>query len=241
MPIPISKVNERDEFREGQFDPAELTNLLPLLQLHPMILFQDTGANKAEKEAVKQVWLNSSDLGEDRIEITPGVLNQHLGLLESKGFIRGEGNVYEFTTSGRKLLKESILDDEESAFSKQASKQLVAKNSYDFGKDVLIKVNHPEKFGTKYITIPKKAFAKKNMKAKEIDEYKVATKDESGEYRRLSSYTDEELVTVLHLAKNVINNASRIAITSGKSVPIHRIKAFAEMVMTELNKERGDK
>jgi len=238
MPIPISKVQDRNGFCESQFNPTELTNLLPLM-LHPMLMFQDVGANKAEKEAVKQVWLNSSDLGENKIEITSGVLNKHLGLLESKGFIRGEGKVFEFTSSGKKLLKESILDDEESAFSKQASKQLVAKNSYDFGKEVLIRVNHPEKFGAKYITLPKKIFSKKKIKSQDISDYKIATKDEKGELRSISSYTDEELITVLHLARNVIINASKIAIASGQSVPVHRIKAFAEMIMTELNKHRG--
>ena len=237
MPIPISKVQDsRNEVCEAQFDPSQLTNLLPFVQVHPVLLFQNPGANKADKEAVKQVWLNSSDLGENRIETTPAVSRQSLRVLTSKGFLKGENDIYEFTVSGKKLLKESILDDEESAFSKQASKQLVAKNSYDFGEEVLIKINHPEKFGTKYTSIPKKAFAKRGMKAKSIDNYKIATRNDKGELRTFQDYSDEELITVLHLAKNVIKNASKIAISSGKAIPVHRIKAFAEMVMTELNK-----
>jgi len=235
MPLPISKVKERDRQCEAQFDPAELMNILPLIQLNPVMLVQEKQHNRKERDAIREVWLNSSDVNGDQMEITPGVSNTSLAFLQSKGFIKGDGKRYKFTANGRRLLKEAILEDEQSEFCKQASKQLVSKNSYDFGNEVLVRVNDPEKFGARYVCLSKKVFAKKNMKPKNMDEYVLATRTESGDLKGMRDYSDEDLIAVLRLAKKIIKNASTISARTGKSVPVNRIKAFSKMVMSELN------
>lgn len=240
MPLPISKVNERDRKCEAQFDPAELMNLLPLIQLNPVMILQDRQENKKERDAVKEMWLNSSDVDGHRVKVTAGVSNKTLSFLKSKAYIKGNDDLYEFTDSGRRVLKESILNDEESEFCKQASRQLVSNKSYDFGEEVLIKVNHPEKFGAKYISMSKAIFDKRKMKAKDMDDHAIETRKEDGELKELKDYSDEDLIAVLSLTKKVIKNASKISFATGRAVQVNRIKAFADMIMTEINSDREE-
>jgi len=234
MPIPINKVQDI-ESNAQIFDSQDISTMLPFMQQNqPLFFLLEPQAGKREKEAMKEMWLKSTDLGEDRVKLAESMSQQNISILQSKGLIRGEGDVYELTQSGKRVLKESILS-EESSFCKQASKQMVSKNSYDFGKEILVKVSHPEKFGTRFITVSKKAFANKNIKPIEFDSYDVQTRTASGDMKSLADYTDEDLIKVLHLSKKIIDNSSKIALASTATVPVHKIKAFAEMVMEEIN------
>ena len=234
MPLPIRKIQDIES--EAQyFDPGDISSLLPFMQNQPLFVLLEPMAGKREKEAMKEMWLKSTDLGEDKMRIAEDMSHQNISILKSKGLIDGEEGVFRLTQIGKRVLKESILNEEESSFCKQASKQLISKNSYDFGKEVLVRVSHPEKFGTRFISIPKKAFSQKNIKPIKFSSYEIQTKKTSGERKSLTEYTDEELVKVLHLSKRILDNSGKIALASKSSVPVHRIKAFAEIIMTEIN------
>ena len=235
MPLPIIKV--KDNYIEPNMEKRQdVTTLIPLLQ--PFLMVQKD--QKREKEMIKKIWLSSKTVNQNRIEVTADASLKDLTELSHKGFIRGSGNTYELTPEGSKLLKESILNDEKSSITKQASKQMTLKNSYDFGDEVLVRVIHAEKFGTRYIAIAKDKFPNKNAALKTFGEYTIATKKANGSEKTLSEYSEEELVQVLHLAKKIIDNAHKIII-SGKTlehVPVNRIKSFSEIIMKELNSRK---
>ena len=241
MPMPIRKIS--DEMIESQKleSLVDFDSILPILQMYPLIILQEAKPGKREKEAIKDVWLKSTDIGDDTMKVNSDVSVQNIAYLKSKGYVNGEGDTYQLTSSGKKLLKDFILNDEENSFCKQASKQLVSKNSYDFGEEVLVKVKNPEKFGARYITISKQSFAKQKLQSKEILSYNVQTKNKNGELKKLSEYSDEELIQVLHLAKKIIRNSSKIAFASSQSIPVNRIKAFADIIMKELNEKRAQR
>jgi hypothetical protein len=234
MPLPINKV--KDTATEAQtFDQGDLNALIPFMQNQPLFILLEPMAGKKEKEAMKEMWLKSTDLGNERVSVADTMSQQNLSLLRSKGLIQGDGDVYEFTQSGKKVLKESILNEEESSFCKQASKQLVSKNSYDFGDEILVRVSHREKFGTRFISIPKKSFSGKNINPITFGSYDINTRAASGEHKEINEYTDEELVQVLHLSKKIVSNSGAISLASKSAVPVHKIRAFAEMIMSEIN------
>ena len=235
MPLPIRKVKDEVMMQESQ--KFDLDNLLPFLQLSPFLILGMPQSNPVEKKALKELWLHSEDIGEDKIRISAKIPQQDVSMLRAKGFLKGDGNVAQFTELGKKALKEAILNDEQSAFTKEASKSLISKNSYDFGEDVLVRINHPEKFGARYITIPKRAIKDKKMSPKKIESYKIATRSADGSYRDISEYTEEDLVSVLHLAKSIIKNASILALAGEKPqyIPVNRLKEFSELIIEELN------
>jgi len=235
MPLPINKV--KDIAQESQVPSGESFNaLIPFMQNQPLFILLEPMAGKKEKEAMKEMWLKSTDLGEEKVRVADTMTQQSLSLLKSKGLINGDGDVYEFTQSGKKVLKESILNEEQSSFCKQASKQMISKNSYDFGEEILVKVKHPEKFGARFITVSKKLFSEKKIQPITFNSYNINTRKANGKHKEISEYTDEELVQVLHLAKRIMKNSGKIALASKSSVPVHRIRAFAEIVMLEINK-----
>jgi hypothetical protein len=235
MPLPIQKVKDIN-MESWSVNPGNMNSIIPLLQTQPLFVLFEPNSNKKEKEAMKKIWLNSKDAGENKVEISSEMPTNDLNLLEGRGYIiKGSGNLFEITQSGKKVLKESILDEEESAFCKRASKELVSKNSFDFGDKVLVRVSHPEKFGAKYITISKKSLSKKKIKPITFESYSIKTKKANGVMKSLSDYSEEELVQVLHLAKRVIDNASKISLAAKASIPVNRIRAFTDMIMTEIN------
>jgi len=235
MAIPINKVSE--EMVSGQVKVEDLFSVIPLLELYPFLSFQENKSSNREKEAIKNLWLHSKEVDgeESKIEVIGEVNQKDLQFLASKGFIYGEDGFFEITASGRKVLKEAILDDEECSFTKKACKEIIAKNCYDFGDSVLVKVKDPEKFGAKYMVLPKKTQNKNKWLAKQIKNYSIQTKTSSGEYKQIKDYSDEELIKVLHLSKNIIKNASNISLNIGKAIPVNRLKHFAEVIMRELN------
>jgi hypothetical protein len=233
MPLPIRKVQDESSVDERLKIEGDWTTLLPMLRSPLMVLQFPT--NEQEKTALKNLWLHSHTEG-DILKVADNVSEQDLALLRSKGLITTEEQDVQLTDFGKKTLKAAILDDERSSFTKKASKQLLSKNSYDFGADVLVRLKHPDKFGTKYITISKKSFAKKDILPIDIKQYSIATKKEDGSYKTLHDYSDDELIHVLHLAKRVVGESSKIALAGPACyVPVNRIKAFAEMIMGELN------
>jgi hypothetical protein len=234
MPLPIQKVKDIN-MESYSIDPANLNSIIPLLQTQPIFVLFESNSNKKEKEAMKKIWLNSKDVGGNKVEISSEIPIQDLALLEGRGYIKGAGNLFEITQSGKKVLKESILEEEESSFCKKASKDLVSKNSFDFGDEVLVRVSHPEKFGAKYITISKRAFSKKKIKPITFNSYSIKTKKADLTPKCIADYSEEELVQVLHLSKKIIDNASIIALAAKSAIPVNRIKAFADMVMEEIN------
>jgi len=234
MPLPIRKV--KDDMREGQAPDIDLSTLLPFLQLQPFVLVN--ADNKREKGIINKLWSTATIQDGDRMEIPSDISNQDISLLKAKNLIEADGELVSLTASGVKLLKESILSDETSSFTKQASKEMMAKHSYDFGNEVLVKVKDSDKYGARYISISKSAFRKKKIKPIIIASYDVETRTRNGSQRRLSSYTDNELIQVLHMTKNTIKNASKISLDTGKALPVHRLKYFAEMIMEELNNEK---
>ena len=242
MPLPIRKVKDQVESKEigAQYmGTVDLNSLLPFLNISPYSLM-GSSINESDKKALNKIWANSDIIDSGRIKVSADVSQQEISSLRAKGLVKGEENVLEFTEAGKKMLKDTILNDENSSFTKQASKKMISENSFDFGDEVLVKIQHPQKFGARYINISKTSFAKKNIEPKKIDTYKIATTKTGGTVKTLSEYSDNELVQVLHIAKKVIKHASQIAGSTGQTVPVHRIKSFAEMVMEELNrKERG--
>lgn len=246
MPFPIMPVNER---REGpdSLVRQDLFNLLPLL-LNPITVLQDSALSSRDKETIREIWLKSETLEDGKLRVASNVSDRDLMELKGRGFIEGDGRLVSFTSKGEKMLRESILNDEQSALHKKASlfkkasKKLVAKNSYDFGDEVLIRTESKERLGTRYISIPKTAFAAKSKAApREIGEYKVATRKNDGAYKALNDYSDDELIQVLHLSKNLISGHKEVSKKLAQAgrfenmVPIHRLKSFAIKIMEELN------
>jgi len=233
MAIPINKIS--DEMVSGQVRVEDLFSVIPLLDLYPFLSFQETKSSSREKEAMKNLWLHSKEIDgeESKIEIIGEINPNDIRFLRSKGFIDGEDTLFEITASGRKTLKEAILDDEECAFTKKACKEIISKNCYDFGDSVLVQVKDKEKFGAKYMVMPKKTQNK--WSSKKINNFFIQTKTASGKDKQIKDYSDEELIKVLYLSKNVIKNASSIALNIGKPIPVNRLKCFAEMIMKELN------
>ncbi len=244
-PFPIMPVNDR---RESISDKQQdIYNLLPLM-MNPIAILQDSLSSKKDKEAVREIWLKSETLDDGRLKVNASIADRDIFELISKGLIDGDGRIVSFTVKGEKMLKESILSDETSALQKKASlfkkasKKLVAKNSYDFGDEVLIRTENKERFGTRYINIPKSAFAAKTKaEPREIDQYKIATRNESGDYKDLKDYSEDELIQTLHLAKNLILNhrdvSNKLAQTGDflRLVPVNRLKSFSILIMEELN------
>jgi hypothetical protein len=234
MPLPINKVKDNMSVKESNNDNFDLLNLI---QISPMFLLGFQNSNSEEKKALNDIWLYSEDMGNDRIKLSNKISNKTISMLKSRGFIKGDGNIIQITESGKKALKESILNDENSSFTKTASKKLIAKNSYDFGHEVLVRLNNADKFGTRYICLSKKYFSKSNLIAKNISKYTISAKNEDGSYKKLKDYNEEELIQILHMAKNVINNITKIAMTENPQyVPVHRLKEFCEIIMSELNR-----
>jgi hypothetical protein len=235
-PIPIRKVKDLDQI-ESQFNQDELMRLIPMIPMNTLMYLQEgLNDNKEEKEAVKKIWMNSQDIENNKIRLNSEIPSETVAFLKTRGLIRGDGNVFEFTSSGKKVLRKSILDDEECSFCKQASKQMISKNSYDFGNEVLVRVKNSKKFGTKYISVPRKLFANRKVTPK-VPDYNIATRKNNGEFKTINDYSDEELISVLHIAKRIIKNASKISREMGRTVPVNRIKAFSEIIMSKLNEE----
>jgi uncharacterized cupredoxin-like copper-binding protein len=232
MPSPINKV--KDEMLYVADNKIDINDIISLVQMSPS-LFLRNSATAEDKKAIADIFMHSEDLGNHRVKLAADIPMPRLTTLKSKGYIVADGSVIEFTESGRKILKETILGDEKSALTKQASKKMISKNSYDFVENVLVKIGDPEKFGVKFISISKSAFNKKAISPIEIEKYEINTRKEDGSLKTLKDYSEKELIHVLHLAKKIIQNSSRIALASSKSVPVHRLEAFCEIILKELN------
>ena len=241
MPFPIRK--NQDSYNAPEVEAQDLSSLIPLLN-NPMGLLQQIVHGGQDRKDLKDIWLNSETKEDKSLIVSSSIDGSKIQNLKNKGLLKIEASepvVIRFTKEGTRLLNESILSDEKCSvsFTKQASKELVDKNSYDFGEEVLVKLNHPEKYGsTKYISVKKENFKKKASPIK-INSYDIKTRDENGEYRTLDSYSEEELIQILHLSKNIIDNQHniRIAGNSIKNIPIHRIKNFAQFVLEKLNEK----
>jgi len=236
-PLPITKVTDapfsdgnKEDFKIGQ---DMFQSLFPFLEQ----LYGLQPANKEEKTALKNVWVTSKTIGKNQIEITSNVNQDELSRLTSKGFLEGRGKVFTLTQKGSKLLKDSILNDEECSFRKEASKKLIAKNSYDFGDRVLVKVHNKDVFGTKYLAVDKNKLAQKDIRPIKIENYDLTTRNEDGSFKKLDDYSDEELIEILHLSKRVLDNSHSLRFASDtlSSIPVHKISAFAEKILHELN------
>ena len=235
MPVPINKV--REEMSEVKANDGNTGNMIPFLDLNPFFSLIHSESSQKDRETIKEIWLTSTSLDNGKLKVASSISQQEISLLRTRGLITGDDGIIEFTETGKKLLREAILDDEESSLVKEASKQLMSKNSYDFGKEVLVKAKHPEKFGTKYIAIDRKAFSENDMIPSPVEPYQIETHKDNGSEKTLKDYGNKELIHVLHLAKKIISNASRLALIENKPIPVHRIKTFAEIVMSELNSE----
>lgn len=234
MAIPIRKVKEEFEVKAND-SGFDLNILIPFLNNSPSLI--GSFHSESDKKLLTGIWKKSEIIDSDTIKVADDISKQDISLLKAKGLVDSDGgDTISFTEYGKKILKESILG-EESSFTKTASKQMISCNSYDFGKDVLVKVQHPKNFGAKYINIAKSSFAKKNIIPMQITDYKICTAKKDGTPKEFKDYTDEELIKVLHMAKKVLNNTSKIALAAKQPIPIHRIKAFSEMIMEEINKE----
>jgi len=238
-PFPINRVNESmvDGTKEAQGLNFNV-NLIPMLQ-RPLLFLKDILDNSNDRTALKNIWLKSKANLNNELEVPHTVSQQELDQLRIKGFIDGEGRIIKITERGKKLISESILTDETSSFTKTASKKMIAKNSYDFGTEVLIRINDAEKFGTKYVSIPKQALENQDIRPRKIKAYKIVTKCEDGSFKKLSDYTEPELIQILHLAKKIIDEHKDIKIDANglkmAKIPVHRIKSFAEIILKELN------
>jgi len=238
MPYPIRKT--KDQMQEN-VKAQDYSNLTPFLQ-QPMSLLQDILLGDSDKESIRSIWLKSEARDDKIVKVSSSVSSKEIDMLVSKGFVEyidKDNKIIAFTERGSKILKESILNNENTSFSftKKASNELLLKNVYDFGEEVLVRINHPEKFGTRYVTMHKSKIANKGIPKKIVD-YNIATKKDDGSYKELPDYSDEELIKVLHLAKRIISNHQEIR-TANKSIsslPINRIKSFAEVIMRELDK-----
>ena len=231
MSIPIRSAKKTTESQFQTVDKNDLSNIFDILNIP---------SNSRWKESLYNVWSKSKSIGGDRVQVSKSTSPLDVSKLVSRGYLRktDDSNVYEISSDAKSVIKESILESEYS-FTKEASKQLVAKNSYDFGKEVLVKISDPKQVGAKYITIDKKVFARKNLKPITIAEYNIQTRKDDGSLKDLKDYTDKELVHVLHLAKRIVKNASSIAEKETSYVPVNRIKSFSQIIMKELNSKRG--
>ena len=240
MPFPIRKV--RDQMGEASAGTdlvaQDLSSLIPFMQ-QPFSLLQQMIFSEKDKAKIKNIWLSSEAKEDKSMIVSASIPQRDIDEMNSRGLIdildRDDRHI-SLTEQGSKLLNESVLTTK-SSFTKSASKKLVSKNSYDFGDEVLVKVNHPEKFGARYITLGKEKFADRKSVPQTIDDYNVSTTNEDGSIRNISEYTDEELIKVLHLSKRIINNGHHIAIAGNalSTVPVHRLKSFAEVILKELN------
>jgi hypothetical protein len=240
MPLPINR--NRDIYNPPpKVEAQDLSSLIPFLQ-NPFGLLSQIVYGDNDKKALKEIWLNSSTKEDKSMVVSSSVDEEKIRDLNSRGLLEidpHQPGVVKLTREGTKLLNQTILSDEKCAvsFTKKASKDLVSKNSYDFGKEVLVRLNNSERYGFKYIAVKKSEFKGKS-KPIVIDDYNIKTRDELGRFRPLSSYSESELIKVLHLAKRIIENHQSIRLAGAKvrHVPIHRIKGFAEEILQELNK-----
>ena len=245
MPYPIIPMSDKRQSLD--LSTQDINNLLPLF-MNPITVLQDSTLNNKDKNSIKEIWLKSESLEDGKLEVSASISDRDLMELRGRGFIEGNGRVISFTKKGEKILKEAILNDEISSLHKKASlfkkasKKLIAKNSYDFGDEVLIRTANKENIGVRYISISKKAFMEKSKaEPREIDSYKFATRNEKGGYKSLSEYSEDELVQVLHLVKHTLANHKDIMNKLAGNgnfeymIPVHRIKHFSTLIMEELN------
>jgi len=236
-PLPIRKNNDEipmtNERIQEPVVAQEFFNLFPFIE-H---LFGLSDRNKEEKQNIKELWLHSSSLGDNTIQVGKSIDNKVVESLRVKGLISGTGDRYRLTERGSKLLRDAILNDEKFSLTKEASKKMISKSSYDFGDYVFVKVQNPEKFGARYVNISKSTFARKNLEPTAIDEYKISTRKNDGSLKELSDYSDEELIHIIHLSKRITDNCHNIVISGNKiaNVPINKIKSFAIKILEELN------
>lgn len=236
MPFPINKI--QDEMIDNKVQSQNMSNILPLLELNDFFGDFLNATGDMEKNAIIDIWLHGQT-AENKIKAPDNISQQDIEILKNKGLVKGQNRYVEFTESGKKVLKQSILDDEKSTLTKSASKQMINKNSYDFGDEVLVKINHPERIGARYISIGKKIVSKKNIIPTKINNYQIDTKKENGEWKNLKDYSDKELIQTLHLANKIIKSSSKIALATTTYIPVHRLKRFSELIMEEINsKER---
>ena len=222
MVQPINKVSEEMTYQaQGVVD--DLGGLFQFFQINPYMLNGNVEKDSTDKKALKEIWMTSKSVEGDKMKVSPNITQESMASLKNSGYITGNDSIVEITEFGKRALKEYILDEEVSSFTKKASKQLISKNSYDFGDDVLVKVKHPEKFGAKYVSVSKKSFAKKKMQPMVIDSYNIQTRTASGKVKDLADYSEKELIAVLHLTKKIIKNASTLSLQTQKSVPVNRL------------------
>lgn len=242
MPAPITPVNDRfdDPYSKSE-KKADWIQLLPLF-VSPNNILQDYMVNDKDRESLKDVWLKSMSKHDGSLAVESSVSDQELRILKSRGLIEGVGREVKLTQKGSKVLSESILDGEQSSFVRQASKKLIARNSYDFGDEVLVRINNKDKFGVRYVAVSKEAFSKRKASPIEITDYDINTKNQDGSDKSLSDYSDLELIKILHLARRIVSNKSEICKQAllnktykFASFPANRIKAFASLVLEELN------
>lgn len=238
MPFPINK--NSDEIKNHTKESQDFSSIIEMLR-NPYSLLREISYGDIEKKAIKEVWINSEAKEDKTIKIGSVIEDQKIKNLQSKGLIKvidEKNKIVAFTDSGKKLLNEAILSEEKTSFSftKKASKELLSKNSYDFGNEVFVKINHPEIHGTKYVSLNKKIY-KGSGKPQIIEDYKISTKSENGTNKSIKDYSENELIQILHLAKKIIDNHHEIRVAGEKiiNIPIHRIKSFSQEILEELN------
>jgi len=238
MPQPIRKVTDQTDNSVLQNkESQDLGSILPILN-QPYSLLQQFVYSSGDKDRIKEIWLSSDSKDDKTMIVSASIDDKELSALKNKGLIEvldKEGKHISLTRQGEKLLNESVLNTE-SSFSKTASKKMVLKNSYDFGDEILVRVNHPEKFGSRYVLMEKSKMPKK-AEVQQVEDYSISTRDKEGELKGIDEYSDEELIHILHLSKKLVNMKSKTVVASNqiKTVPTNRIKAFAETIFNELN------
>lgn len=237
MPIPINKNQENQNLKD--IDVKNITTSQDLFNMFPIFdSFKGVElCTPKDKKDLKEIWKKSKSVGENKLEI-PEKMMLYASPLITKGLLKKDGENVQLTEKGAKILRDSILNNEESSLTKQASKKLIAKNSYDFGEEVLVRVAN-KKIESRYAIVPKKNYLKKNKcTPRSVNSINLKTRKSNGEYKNISDYSDEELIKVLHVAKKVVENSNKIAMSSDKikHVPVHRIKEFSNNIFHELNR-----
>jgi len=85
MPIPISKVS--DDMVHSQLESFDFEQILPLLQMQPFILLQEAKPDKKEIEAIKDVWLKATDLGDNTMKVSSDISVGNISYLKSIGHL----------------------------------------------------------------------------------------------------------------------------------------------------------
>lgn len=268
MAIPINRVQDtQSDYYRDPYTAQDMTVIIPLLQ-NPFVSLQSATNQDVEKKLLKKIWLESKSIGNNAVKIGSSISENDLRDLRQKGLIEADftdnQKIVKFTDRGSKLLRDAILSESsdykfssskqlrktaeaqdigvlkrkyqwKNVMTKRASKEIVSKNSYDFGDEVLVRVKDVKKFGTKYISIKKAIFEKNGKIAQKVEPKNLEIKKD------LSLYSDEDLIKMLYMAKNIVSNQNKIwekKASTGEIVSIRKIRKLATVILEELNSEK---